>query len=333
MPVLTSLESRIILIRNLFASIEPTENTMTLTTKLLTAATSILLAIGSSSVLAKTYQHDMGKVTLDNTPERIVVLGFSSLDYLNTLGVAPVGLPKQNIPPYLSQYASDKYANTGGLKEVNYETLFELKPDLIIAEARLGKSYKDLTEIAPTYMLDIDTKDYWASTKQHWQTLGDILDKEQEASQLINNVEKRIEHLNAQVSQQSVKALTVMNSGNNVSMFGPVSRFSFIYQEAGFKASKSQKVSSKPRRHGDLISFEYIADAKPEVLLIMDREQAIGMSTGKAKTLFNNNLVNATPAAKNGQIIYLDPAAWYLAPGGYESTLTMINDLTKAINK
>ncbi len=46
--------------------------------------------------------------------------------------------------------------------------------------------------------------------------------------------------------------------------------------------------------HG-IIYFWNCADAKPEVLYILDREKAIGRSEGRAPQLFDNPLVAATP--------------------------------------
>jgi len=306
---------------------------MQLTTKVMALATATALLFSSVNILAKTYQHELGEVTIDKVPQRVVVLGYASLDVLDALDIEPLAIPKKLLPSYLSQYKADKYTNTGSLQEVNYETLFKLKPDLIIAEARMAKIYKDLSEVAPTYLFKIDNNDYWNTTKQNWSALGEIFDKQDKAEQLINEIETKISALNKKANEKKSKTLTVMSNGNNVSMFGPASRFSFIYQEAGFTPSTSEKVSVTPRTHGDLISFEYIADAKPDTLLILDREQAIGKSTGKAKSLFNNELVNSIPAAKNDHIIYLDPTSWYLASGGYQSMLTMINDLNKAVSE
>ena len=38
--------------------------------------------------------HYKGTVTLDGTPKRVVVLGLSSLDILDSLGIQPVGTPQ-----------------------------------------------------------------------------------------------------------------------------------------------------------------------------------------------------------------------------------------------
>ena len=306
---------------------------MQLKTKVMAFATATALLFSSVNILAKTYKHELGEITIDTVPQRVVVLGYASLDVLDALDIEPLAIPKKLLPSYLSQYKADKYTNTGSLQEVNYETLFKLKPDLIIAEARMARIYKDLSEVAPTYMFKMDNSNYWNTTKKNWATLGEIFNKQDKATQLINEVQTKISTLNKTVSEKNSKTLTVMSNGNNVSMFGPLSRFSFIYNEAGFEPSTSEKVKSTSRIHGDLISFEYIADAKPDTLLILDREQAIGKSNGKAKSLFDNELVNSTPAAKNNHIIYLDPVPWYLVSGGYQSILTMIDDLNNAVSE
>lgn len=300
-------------------------------TSLRIATSALLLALAPAGAIAKAYQHSMGSVEINEVPKRVVVLGYGSLDYVDALGITPVGVPKTLLPTTMAKYSSDSVANTGSVIEVNFETLFTLKPDLIIAEGRMASVYKDLKDIAPTYMFEIDTKDYWKTTQNHWRVLGDIFDKEERAEQLIADVQNQIEHLHSKVTTNPPRALTVSNSGSNLAMFGPDSRFSFVYNEAGFATSSSDNVKAKAGKHGNLISFEYIADAQPEVLLVLDREQAIGRSNGKAKALFDNELVESTPAAKSSRVMFIDPAAWYLTAGGYQSTQTMIKELNQVV--
>ncbi|GAM76430.1 hypothetical protein JCM19241_3967 [Vibrio ishigakensis] len=45
--------------------------------------------------------------------------------------------------------------------------------------------YDELSQIAPTYMFQIDNKDYWKTTQAHWQTLGDIFNQEQKVAEFI----------------------------------------------------------------------------------------------------------------------------------------------------
>lgn len=131
-----------------------------------------ILVITSTSTTAETYKHSLGSIEINGVPQRVVVLGFGSLDFVDALGVKPIGIPKKLLPKVLSKYKAEEFVNTGSLQEVNYETLFTLKPDLIIAEARMSGLYKNLSDVAPTYMFEINNKNYWGSIQQHWKNIS-----------------------------------------------------------------------------------------------------------------------------------------------------------------
>ena len=78
--------------------------------------------------------------------------------------------------------------------------------------------------------------------------------------------------------------------------------------------------------HGDTISFEYIKTLNPNIIFVVDRSQAIGGEPSIG--ILDNVLVNSTDAAMNDRIVILDSIAWYIVSGGYQSTLTMINNVS-----
>ncbi|MDR9829704.1 ABC transporter substrate-binding protein [Vibrio sp. FNV 38] len=294
------------------------------------AVASLLLAV-SSLATAKTIEHTLGSIEIDSTPQRIVVLSHGALDFLDEIGVEPVGVIQQLLPSYLEQYGDKKFSALGSLKEPNFEEIFMAKPDLIIAEGRQAALYDDLSAIAPTYMYQIDNADYWKTTQHHWRVLADIFGQTEQVEAMIETIQTQFNAIEAQTTAESMNAMSVMNSGNRLSMFGSNSRFSVIYDELGFETKESENVESVARPHGNLISFEYVADAQPDVIFVLDRQQAIGLSNASSEQFFDNPLVNSTPAAKNDHIIFLDSAAWYLTAGGYKSTQIMINDVKSAL--
>lgn len=299
--------------------------------KVLALATLTLSTFFSATSMAKTYTHSLGEIEIDQVPQRVVVLGQGSLDLLDELGVEPVGLVKPLMPHFLSKYTADQYQSVGTLQEPNFEAIFMLKPDLIIAEGRVAKMYDELSQIAPTYMFQIDNKDYWKTTQAHWQTLGDIFNQEQKVAEFIQITDARITQVHQSAQAENLRTLAVMNNGNNLAMFGENSRFSVIFQEFGFTPAHAQ--NTKPTGpHGNLISFEYIADAKPEAMIILDREKAIGRSSGRAEVLFDNPLVHGTPAYQTKHMVFMDPSAWYISAGGYKATHIMIDDVTSMLN-
>ncbi|MDO6706001.1 siderophore ABC transporter substrate-binding protein [Photobacterium sp. 1_MG-2023] len=274
----------------------------------------------------KTIKHALGEITLDQVPQRVVVLGQGSLDTLNRLGIEPVGVVKSMMPAYLSKYQDDQYVGVGSVVEPDFEAIFMAKPDLIIAEARMTALMDQLQEIAPTIMYSVEYGQYWQDAQKNWRMLGEIFNKQAEAEQLISEVQTKLDATQKRVKDSGMNALMLMNNGNKLAMFNEGSRFSMVFNDFGFSPARSEKVSAGGP-HGNLISFEYIADAKPDALLVLDREQAIGRDTGKAKARFDNPLVKSTPAFKQNHIVYLNPNAWYITMAGATATELMIDDI------
>ncbi|WP_299693551.1 ABC transporter substrate-binding protein [uncultured Vibrio sp.] len=279
-----------------------------------------------------TIEHSKGTAQFTEVPQRVVVLGHGSLDVLDKIGVQPVGVSHSLLPDYLASYKNTT-ENTGSLSEPDFEAIYMLKPDIIIAENRMLKVYDKLAQIAPTIMFSIDGDKYWQDTQQNWRTLGNIFGKQAEVEAIIGETQASITAVYNEVASDDTTAMMLMNNGSNIAMFNKGSRYSIIFDDFGFVESKSATVAPIKGTHGNLISFEYIADAQPEVIYVLDREKAIGRSEGRAPQLFDNPLVAATPAAQHDNIVYLDTAAWYLTGGGITAIHKMIDDVERVIQQ
>ena len=74
--------------------------------------------------------------------------------------------------------------------------------------------------------------------------------------------------------------------------------------------------------------MEYIADLNLDYLFVVDRGAVVGEeASASASGTLDNELVNSIDAAKSGNIVYLDPAVWYTATGGFSSTLQMVDEV------
>ena len=109
-----------------------------------------------------------------------------------------------------------------------------------------------------------------------------------------------------------------------------------LMARAGFRfeviVSEADENIESAAQHGAKVSFEYIADLNPDYLFVVDRGAVVGGESSAQGTL-NNELINSTDAAKNGNIIYLDAALWYTATGGFTSTLKMVDEVSTAIQQ
>ncbi|WP_394251968.1 siderophore ABC transporter substrate-binding protein [Vibrio profundi] len=291
-----------------------------------------LICLFSSAALAApvTIEHKLGKTTLEQSPERVVVIGVGALDALNAFGVEPVAVAKAGtLPSYLKKYYSDDYASAGSLFEPDFEKIYMQKPDLIIIGGRAAEKYDELTDIAPTVLFAAeDGQGYWESTQEQWRKLAKIFDNADKVEQTIDKLDAEFKQIKAYNQKNNVDALTVMSSGNNITTFGAQSRFSSIYKDFGF----SETVEGiKPTRHGDLISYEYIRNANPTTLLVIDRNKLVNKGESTTKQDFENDLVKATSAYKNNAVTFLDVNAWYLSISGVTATEQMVSDVKQSI--
>ncbi len=54
--------------------------------------------------------HYMGKTELEQSPKRVVVIGFGPLDALDNFGIDPVAVSNaSHLPSYLSKYSKENY--------------------------------------------------------------------------------------------------------------------------------------------------------------------------------------------------------------------------------
>ncbi|WP_042352546.1 siderophore ABC transporter substrate-binding protein [Bacillus massiliigorillae] len=277
-----------------------------------------------------TVKHEYGETKVEKNPKKVVVFDFGSLDTMDALGVGDsvVGLPKQNIPSYLSQYDKEEIANAGGLKEPDFEAIKEAEPDLIIISGRQADSYDKFAEIAPTIYQAVDTTDYINSFKKNVETLAEIFGKEDEAKTKLADIDKAIEDTKAKVPADK-KGLIVLSNAKQLSAYGAGSRFGLIHDVLGVTpADKDIKEST----HGNDVTAEYVLDKNPDYLFVIDRDAAVGEQSTLKETV-QNEIVGKTNAAKNDKIISLDPEIWYLAGGGLESVAQMVKEVSEGISK
>lgn len=269
------------------------------------------------------------KAELKKNPKRVVVFDYGVADILKNLGVdAVVGLPKNGkMPEILSNYSDDKYTNVGSLKETDFEAVESLNPDLIIIGGRQAEDIDSFKEIAPTVNLAVDGQDYMNSFKTVVTDLGKLFDKEDEAKKAIDEIEAKIEKVNKTVKEKGLTASVVMANEGSISAFSAKSRYGLIYNGLGF-AEVDKNIDDST--HGQQVSFEYFLENKSDYVFVVDRGAVTGKGEAASK-LFDNEVMNKTEVAKNGNIVYLNSVIWYTMTGGIESTNQMIDEIADAV--
>lgn len=273
-------------------------------------------------------KHELDTTDVPVNPEKVVVFDFGTLDSLDKLGINVTGVPQGgSIPEYLSKYESDDYVNVGSLKEPDFDKLAEINPDLIIISGRQAELYDQLSELAPTIYLGVDTTRYMDSFKENLDVIEKIWDKEDEVQTQLAAIEDSIASLQEKAKASDVNGLIILANDDKISAYGANSRFGLIHDVFGIKPVDENIEAST---HGMNVSFEYVVEKDPDMLYVIDRSAAVeGNST--AKQLVENKLVENTKAYQNDNIVYLNPDFWYLSGGGLVSVEEMVNEISDSL--
>lgn len=254
--------------------------------------------------------HAQGTTALSSPPERVIVFDLGALDTLDALGVPVAGVPSGPKPPALAGY--EEHETVGTLFEPDLEAVNRLGPDLIVVGARSAPSYAALSQLAPTVDLSVDPEDFLPSAMETIRTLGLIFGKEAAAEARLAALRDDVAALR-EAAAGAGTGLVVMTTGGRMSAYGPESRFGAIHGAFGVPPA-APELAGGP--HGQAVSFEFIAQANPDWLFVIDRDAAIGRQGEASAQLLDNAVVGATTAWKKGQVVQLNAGDWYLAGGG-----------------
>lgn len=269
-----------------------------------------------------------GPVMIDKIPAKLAVFDIAAVDTIDSLGVKIAGLP-ENL--YIADFArlKDGAETVGTIFEPNLEALSALQPDLIVLGGRSSPQLDATTRVAPSIDMTMDGDDLVSQARQRLETYGELLGKQKEADAVEAKFDAALEAARAAVKGKG-KVLIVMTSGPKVTAYGKGSRFGWVHAALDLPAAVEDV---KADTHGNAVSFEFIRDANPDWLLVLDRAAAIGSDEQNAKATLDNELVAQTTAWKKGQVIYLPAADFYIAAGGIQSTTRVLNAIEKAFAK
>ena len=309
-------------------------------------------ASGSSVGYPVTIKHAQGELTLDKAPERVVVLDLGVLDSIASLDLssAVAGVPKTSTtyPDSLSEFQSDTYKDVGTVKEPDEEAIADIDPDLVIVAKRTSKAYETLSANFPTIDMTVKADDATdgaaqggggggggggegqqksatatATLTSYADILGNIFNKKDDAQAKLSEFTTAADEV-AKVAKDAGKGLFLMTNGDKVTAFGTGSRFDVVFDEFGVMPAVEDVEAAT---HGEAIDFEFIGDADPDLLFVLDRSAAIGQEGTPAKEVLNNDIVTATKAWKNNKVFYVNGVDWYIIGEGFTASPRMAEEI------
>ena len=303
---------------------------------------STLALLGAASIAAAPagafeLNHSEGKLSLANTPEKIVSFDVGVLDTLAALDVPVAGVPRSTYEGDLALYQQTKLVGT--LFEPDYAVLKELQPDLIIAGSRSLKAVPELNKLAPTVSFTSDPNAFLASFKESNLALAQAFGKEEQAQAALAAIEDNINALKQ--ANQGKTAAVIFTIKGNVIPHVPGDRFGYAYELTGLESvlpakdpatpvaprpepgSPEAKAAAEKRAQ----AVASIAAAEPDWLLVLDRGAINGGERTAQSTLEQHPELGKTKAFKEGRVAYLDPNGWYIVGGGLNNMRRITSDL------
>ncbi len=274
------------------------------------------------------------QVEFPYNPERIAVLDMAALDILDNLGISDpiVGVAKSSSIDYLQSYIKDdSLVNLGNVKEADLEAVMASDPEVIFIGGRMSAMYDQLAAIAPVYVVYTDmSKGVVASTVENATNIATMFGVEDQVAALVDSYNARIEALQ-KLAEGKTAVVGMVNAGG-FGVLGNDGRCSIIGREIGFE-NVGVSEGSSTSAHGNESSFELVVSLDPDYIFVMDRDAAIGTQGAQlAAEVMDNELINKTAAAQNGNVIILEHSnVWYTAEGGITALGIMLEDLEKAL--
>lgn len=276
--------------------------------------------------------HAKGEATLQIQPTKTAVFDLPTLDNMQALGIQASAVANSRFPDFLAAYNEESIPRVGSLFEPDHEALGKVAPDLIFVGGRSSAKFDDVLKIAPTLDMSVDSQSPLKSIERNVNTLGKLFGKEPQATAALQKLNASVDALKAK-SAKAGNAMLILSIGDKASAFGPGSRFGLIYDVFGFTPNSAVKDLSTTDRHP--FKLEDIAKADPDWLFVIDRHAATGSNTDKpsSKEILEKSIIGQTRAAKNNQIVYVDPYNWYiLGSAGLTSMQQNIEQISAALD-
>jgi len=242
---------------------------------------------------------DLGRdLIIPKAPERIVSLAPSNTEILFALGLENrvVGVTKYcNYPPKIKDFKkSGRIVVIGGYKDPDVEKIISLSPDLVLASKIQSDSTIPELESAGITAFAIDPNNL-SSVLQSIEKVGKITGRDAEASELVRNMESRINSVSEKVNPLERKRVFYLLWHDPLQTAGAGTVQDEIIEIAG-GANIFHDLSGYP-----LIDPEAIVQKNPEIIIT-------GVGTGEKRNDSLNwakaeDSINET-AAREGNRIY-----------------------------
>lgn len=218
-----------------------------------------------------------GRATIDETPKRVVTLGWSDADVALALGIKPVGTFDigPDFPKGVGPWAADRFGDqtpellkfTDGLP---LEEIVALEPDLILAvqSGVTAEDYAKLSRVAPTVTYRKGRGAYLTPWPEQTELIGAALGQPDQAKRLVEQTEQaftRGREQHPDLEDESFSFVAARDA-SQLSVYAPDDLRVTFLESLGMELSEGQRKIAAGQEFFVDLSFERIGELEADVL-------------------------------------------------------------------
>jgi iron complex transport system substrate-binding protein len=248
-----------------------------------------------------------GEVEIPKDPQRIVDLSGNS-DILSILGYKVVGTANSDaydytkFPSYLEDTLSGAEILGYSMQDtMDVEAVMNLNPDLIVISTVQEKMYDQLSEIAPTVMIQLEALDW----KEDVKAFAKVFNKEDVANEWLANYEAKAKEAGDKIKAEygeDTTYLSFLASGGQFFIFDGAGFGSVLYEDMGLA-----KPSGMPEQSDislPVVTYEGLASINTDYIFLIATAEDLAQ-------LESNAIWNSLPAVKEGKVVVLDASPYF----------------------
>lgn len=273
----------------------------------------------------RTISHAAGETVVPADFDRVVTLWAPTFSAMLSLDEEPVGYAFNAEPvegvDYPEGFDIDSLEHVGHSVELDFEEIAALGPEVIIGTTVHEEMYDQLSEIAPTVILDWPGTGAW---KQHLDDLAGVLDVEEKAEQVVADYDARVDEVAEAIGEPGDLEVSVARFHASELRLEVNNSFpGMILQDVGLARPEIQDVEvdggyvpvsleNLPEADGDALFVYTIADS--------DAESPNLLADAESSPLWGN-----LRAVENDSVYAVDYLEWLSA--NYISADNILDDL------
>ena len=262
---------------------------------------------GTSAGKTITVTDVRGEVEIPENPQRIVDLSGNS-DILSVLGYKVIGTANSDaydytkFPSYLEETLKGAEILGYSMQDtMDVEAVMNLNPDLIVISTVQEKMYDQLSEIAPTVMIQLEALDWEEDVK----ALAKVFKKEAEAEKWLETYEDKAEKAGDKIKAEygeDTTYLSFLASGGQFFVFDSAGFGEVLYEDMDLEKPEGMPAQSDISL--PVVTYEGLASIKADYIFLIATKEDLAQ-------LQSNAIWNSLPAVKEGKVVVLDSSPYF----------------------